>query len=82
MILGKVIGNIVSTRKEESLMGYKLLIVEPLEEYNNNKNLVAIDRVGAGIQSIVIVSTGSSARVGLHKDNVPIDATIIGIVDE
>ncbi|CDG01720.1 Hypothetical Carbon dioxide concentrating mechanism/carboxysome shell protein [Clostridium chauvoei JF4335] len=53
-----------------------------MEEYNNNKNLVAIDRVGAGIQSIVIVSTGSSARVGLHKDNVPIDATIIGIVDE
>ena len=51
MIVGTVIGNIVSTRKEENLMGYKLLIVKPLEEYNQGKNIVAIDRVGAGIQT-------------------------------
>ena len=41
MIVGTVIGNIVSTRKEENLMGYKLLIVKPLEEYNQGKNIVA-----------------------------------------
>ncbi|GAB6170179.1 EutN/CcmL family microcompartment protein [Clostridium carnis] len=82
MIVGKVIGNIVSTRKEEKLMGFKLLIVEPLEGYDNGKKLVAIDRVGAGRQSLVIVTTGSSARLGLNKESVPIDAAIVGIVDE
>lgn len=80
MIVGTVIGNIVSTRKEDNLMGYKLLIVKPSEEYNQGKNIVAIDRVGAGIQTEVIVTTGSSARLGLGKD-VPVDAAIVGIVD-
>lgn len=80
MIVGTVIGNIVSTRKEENLMGYKLLIVKPLEEYNQGKNIVAIDRVGAGIQTEVIVTTGSSARLGLSRD-VPVDSAIVGIVD-
>ena len=80
MIVGTVIGNIVSTRKEENLMGYKLLIVKPLEEYNQGKNIVAIDRVGVGIQTEVIVTTGSSARLGLAKD-VPVDSAIVGIVD-
>lgn len=82
MIVGTVIGNIVSTRKEDGLMGYKLLVVKPLDGYNHGKNLVAIDRVGAGIQSVVVVTTGSSARLGLYKDNVPVDAAIIGLVDE
>ena len=82
MIVGTVIGNIVSTRKEDGLMGYKLLVVKPFDGYNDGKNLVAIDRVGAGIQSVVVVTTGSSARLGLHKDNVPIDAAIVGLVDE
>ena len=80
MIIGTVIGNIVSTRKEDNLMGYKLLIVKPSEEYNQGKNIVAIDRVGAGISTEVIVTTGSSARLGLNKD-VPVDAAIIGIID-
>ena len=80
MIVGTVIGNIVSTRKEENLMGYKLLIVKPLEEYNQGKNIVAIDRVGAGIQTEVIVTTGSSARLGLAMD-VPGDSAIVVIVD-
>lgn len=82
MIIGTVIGNIVSTRKEEKLMGYKLLIVEPLDGYNQGKNIVAIDRVGAGIQSIVVVTTGSSARLGLNREDVPVDAAIVGLVDD
>ncbi|SHE90763.1 EutN/CcmL family microcompartment protein [Clostridium fallax] len=82
MILGTVIGNIVSTRKEDSLMGYKLLIVKPLDEYNLGKNIVAIDRVGAGIESLVVVTLGSNAKVGLKKQDMPIDAAIVGIVDE
>ena len=75
MFIGTVIGNVVSTRKEDNLMGYKLF-----DDYNNGKNLVAIDRVGAGINTEVIVTTGSSARLGLNKE-VPADAAIVGIVD-
>lgn len=82
MIIGTVIGNIVSTRKEDSLMGYKLLIVKPLEEYNLGKKIVAIDRVGAGIESLVVVTLGCNAKVGLLRDDLPIDAAIVGIVDE
>lgn len=81
MIVGMVVGNIVSTRKEEGLMGYKLLVVEPLEEYNQGKNIVAIDRVGAGIQTMVLVTTGENARLGLGREDVPVDAAIIGIID-
>ena len=62
------------------LVGYKLLIVKPADDYNNGKNIVAIDRVGAGIHTEVIVTTGSSARLGLNK-GVPADAAIVGIVD-
>lgn len=80
MIIGTVIGNVVSTRKEDNLLGYKLLIVKPLDEYNQGKNIVAIDRVGAGINTDVIVTVGSSARLGLNKE-VPVDAAIIGIID-
>lgn len=80
MFIGTVIGNVVSTRKEDNLMGYKLLIVKPADDYNDGKNIVAIDRVGAGINTEVIVTTGSSARLGLNKE-VPVDAAIVGIVD-
>lgn len=82
MIVGTVIDNIVSTRKEEGLMGYKLLVVEPLDGYNNGKNIVAIDRVGAGRQSLVLVTIGQNANLGLYKSDVPIDAAIVGIIDE
>ena len=81
MIIGTVVGNVVSTRKEDGLMGYKLLVVEPLPEYNQGKRIVAIDRVGAGIQNEVLVATGSSARLGLSREDVPVDAAIVGIID-
>lgn len=81
MILGEVIGNIVSTNKDESLLGYKLLVVRPLNNYKYNGDIVAIDRVGAGINSQVIVANGEAARLGLLKNNVCIDAAIIAIVD-
>ncbi|MGL4992389.1 MAG: EutN/CcmL family microcompartment protein [Sarcina sp.] len=81
MILGEVVGNIVSTNKDESLLGYKLLVVRPLNNYKCNEDIVAIDRVGAGINSQVIVAKGEAARLGLLKNNVCIDAAIIAIVD-
>ncbi len=85
MIIGKVTGSIVSTRKNENLVGHKLMIVEPISSMcgeNGAKSFVAIDNVGAGIGEIVLVATGSAARIGCGFENSPIDAAIVGIVDE
>jgi len=82
MIVGKVIGSIVSTRKMNTLVGNKFMVVEPLESMGvNSKKIVAIDNIGAGIGEIVLVATGSAARIGSQMDNSPIDAAIVGIVD-
>lgn len=81
MIIGKVVGSIVSTRKNENLVGNKFMIIEPLEEMGQGiGRFVAIDNIGAGIGETVLVATGSAARVGM--ENVPVDAAIVGIVDE
>ena len=81
MIIGKVIGSVVSTRKNENLVGSKFMIVEPQSGDTNNK-IVAVDNVGAGIGERVLVAFGSAARIGCDKKNAPIDAAIVGIVDE
>lgn len=84
MIIGKVVGNVWATRKDEALNGYKLLVVKPLDEYSEKTlpTLVATDIIGAGIGDKVLVVKGSSARRALDKEGVPIDATIVGIIDE
>lgn len=83
MIIGKVVGSIVSTRKHEALVGNKFLIVEPLQkETSHGHTIVAIDVVGAGVGETVLVVTGSSARCATSHDRAPIDAAIVGIVDE
>ncbi|MCG8472350.1 MAG: EutN/CcmL family microcompartment protein [Desulfobacterales bacterium] len=85
MIVGKVVGNVWATRKEEALEGMKLMVVRrqdavTLEEL---ETLVAVDFIGAGIGDRVIVATGSSARhAGRCTSNEPVDATIVGIIDE
>jgi ethanolamine utilization protein EutN len=81
MIIGKVIDCVVSTRKNERLIGQKLLIVRPLETMEAKGELVAIDNVGAGIGEVVLVTTGSSARLALRNQFEPVDAVIVGIVD-
>lgn len=80
MLSGKVIGTIVSTRKVESLVGSKFLEVE-LFNRDNNKVIVAIDTVGAGIGEKVLITTGSGARLALDKVDTPTDAVIVGIID-
>lgn len=80
MVIGKVVGSIVSTRKCENLIGNKFMVVEPLEEMSAGGRFVAIDNIGAGIGETVLVATGSAARVGM--ENAPVDAAIVGIVDE
>lgn len=83
MIVGKVIGSIVSTRKMESLVGNKFMVVEPLASTGNPaKKIVAIDNIGAGIGELVLVATGSSARIGSGMASSPVDAAIVGIIDE
>lgn len=82
MIIGKVTGSIVSTRKNEKLVGCKLMVVEIFEAMNSGKSkIIAIDNVGAGIGEVVMVAQGSAARIGCNLDNSPVDAAIVGIVD-
>ncbi len=83
MLVGKVIGSIVSTRKNENLIGSKFMIVEPLSVMGGKTDrIVAVDNVGAGIGEIVLVATGSAARIGCNMADSPVDAAIVGIVDE
>lgn len=81
MIVGKVVGSVVATRKNERLLGCKFMIVEPIESMNINGRIVAVDNVGAGIGEIVLVATGSAARIGCDMKDASVDAAIVGIVD-
>lgn len=81
MIVGKVVGSVVATRKNERLLGNKFMIVEPMENMSATGRIVAVDNVGAGIGEIVLVAKGSAARIGCDLENAPVDAAIVGIVD-
>lgn len=83
MYLAKVMGTVVSTSKDDSLVGLKLLIVARLSDKLEVTTMtdVAVDTVGAGNGEIVIVSKGSSARHANDKEQSVIDAAIVGIVD-
>ncbi|MBQ8828164.1 MAG: EutN/CcmL family microcompartment protein [Clostridia bacterium] len=83
MIVGKIVGSIVATRKNENLVGSKFMIVEPIKSMDSNSNrIVAVDNVGAGIGEIVLVAQGSAARIGCGMNTSPVDAAIVGIVDD
>ena len=82
MIVGKVVGSVVATRKNENLTGNKFLIAEPYNNMAGTGRIVAIDNVGAGIGEDVLVATGSAARVGCNVATSPVDAAIVGIIDD
>ena len=82
MIVGKVVGSVVATRKNENLLGNKFLIVEPYDNMGDKGRIVAIDNVGAGIGEDVLVAMGSAARIGCGAETSPIDAAIVGIIDD
>ena len=84
MIIGRVYGSVVSTHKLESLVGCKFMLVQCIEHGKLvEKYLVAVDNgIGAGIGEDVIIAQGSSARVGMGKNDVPVDALIVGILDK
>ncbi len=83
MILGEVIGTIWATRKYETLKGYKLQFVQPLN--SNMKKIgepiVAVDTIGAGPGELIFYVTASEAVIPLDVDMAPVDASIVGIVD-
>ena len=82
MIIGKVVGSVVSTRKCENLVGTKFMIVEPIPSLKVSNRIVAIDKIGAGIGELALVAQGSAARVGCGMEKAPVDAAIVGILDE
>lgn len=90
MFIARITGSLVSTQKVESMVGQKLLIVEPLRvDEQDQKSLkgtgrsfVVVDTVGAGEGEIVLCVQGSSARYTPETKTLPIDAAIIGIVDQ
>jgi microcompartment protein CcmK/EutM len=83
MLLAKVIGTVVATRKEPSLDGLKLLLVRPVndEGQETGSHLVAADAVGAGPDELVLIASGSSARQTQATDKRPVDAVVMAIID-
>lgn len=81
MIIAKIIDNVWATRKADELNGLKFMLAEEIDGTTTGKRLVAVDVIGAGIGDRVIISTGSSAREMIGK-SVPVDAVVVGIIDE
>lgn len=89
MFLARVIGSVVSTKKDESMRGRKLLLLRPMlvDEATPSKfragtnTIVAVDALGAGIGDLVLFCQGSSARQAGGMKSLPIDAAVIGLVD-
>jgi ethanolamine utilization protein EutN len=89
MFLAKVTGSVIATQKVRSMTGHKLLIVEPLRVepatrdrlVSTGRSFVVVDTVGAGQGEMVLIVQGSSARMTPETEKLPVDATIIGIVD-
>lgn len=83
MIIGKVVGSVISTRKCDKLIGSKFMVVEPLDDMKSDTSqFVAVDNIGAGIGETVLIALGTAARIGCGQMEAPVDAAIVGIVDE
>ncbi len=83
MLMGKVVGTVVSTHKDEGMTGFKLLIVQNLDlgMKLTSSYVVVCDAVGAGLGEVVVVVQGSSARLTDQTKNKPVDAATVAIVD-
>jgi ethanolamine utilization protein EutN len=89
MFVAKVTGSVVSTQKVETMVGHKLLVVEPFrlepskrtELISTGRTFIAVDALGAGVGDMVLISQGSSARFTPETTKLPVDCVIIGIVD-
>jgi ethanolamine utilization protein EutN len=83
MILGRIVGTVVSTRKDPRLEGKTLLVVKPISPDGADESgyIVAVDTVDAGFRETVLIVTGSSARNAAECKDRPVDAAVVGIVD-
>lgn len=84
MILARVVGTVVATRKDPRMEGMKLLVIKPVtpEGKDDAGYLIAVDTVSAGFRETVIAVSGSSARMADGCKDRPVDLAIVGIVDE
>ena len=89
MFVAKVTGSLVSTQKVESMVGQKLMVVEPFRLAQGSRRklettgrtFIAVDTLGSGVGDYVLITQGSSARLTPETKNMPVDTVIIGIVD-
>ena len=83
MLLAKIVGTVVATRKDPRLVSSKLLVARPLDPRGKTdaSYLVAVDTVAAGVGETVLIVSGSSARMAAGLKDCPVDAAIVGIVD-
>lgn len=83
MIIGKVVGNVWATQKEEKMENLKLLIVQPLDWRGKSTSdiEIAVDRIGAGVGERILVTKGTPAHKVCRDRDVPIDAAVVGIID-
>ena len=83
MIIARVVGNVVATRKQESHEGKKILLIQPLdlEGLPVGDVVVAVDSVDAGVGETVLIVSGSSARMAAGLKDCPVDAAIVGVID-
>ena len=83
MLLAKIVGTVVATRKDPRLVSNKLLVVRPMDPRGKAEGayLVAVDTVDAGVGETVLVVSGSSARMAAGMKDCPVDAAIVGIID-
>ena len=84
MLLARVMGTVVATRKDERLLGKKLMVCRPVNPEGEVEGayFVAVDTVGAGVKETVLVVSGSSARMAANFKESPVDSAIVGIVDK
>jgi microcompartment protein CcmK/EutM len=83
MILAKIVGTVVATRKDDRLVSNKLLVARPVDPTGKAEGsyLVAVDTVDAGIGETVLIVSGSSARMASGMKDCPVDAAVVGIID-
>lgn len=89
MLIAKVTGSLVATEKVGSMVGFKLLVVEPYRVdpktrdalVTTGRSMVAVDTIGAGEGEFVLITQGSSARLTPETKNLPVDTVVIGIID-
>jgi microcompartment protein CcmK/EutM len=83
MLLARVVGTVVATRKDPRLVSNKLLLARPMDPHGKAEGnyVVALDTVDAGVGDTVLIVSGSSARMAAGMKDVPVDAAIVGVID-